>query len=176
MATIQSRFLSAAVIVTACSVFWLAACCSPKESAPAAPARQTATPTPVQPASEQDPAASRPDPLAAFAELAKKAEADDVAYVRAHLAEDLSAKATQGGADPSASPFLKGLMAELKICQPTSWKAGTEPNTIIVETKSSAFGRELQFLFDFVYDPQRGWLLASHGYGRKPIEQSNRAP
>lgn len=109
-------------------------------------------------------------------DLAKHAEGNDAAYLRARLADSLLAKAKPPDVDPSSDPFLKGLMAQLKICQPTSWRAGAESTKIIVETKSNALGRELQFLFDFAYDEQRGWLLASHGYGRKPTDGAESAP
>lgn len=117
----------------------------------------------------------RPDPYAAFDEIARRSLREDVAYVKGHLAPGLIEEL--GGRDEAdADRVVREFMQDLQRFQslaPLGTVAPSEGREAVIRAKglrqTPGGGGAVQCRFKMLFDSDAGWLLASRAFDEESV-------
>lgn len=116
---------------------------------------------------------ARPDAMAAFNTLTRRALDGDADYVRAHLAEAFHESAGDPNLDPNAAYFTRYPAEQLAFCRAES--ASQDGDRAVIDAaqfQGGLLGASVwRCSIDMIYDEKNGWLLAGPPYRQRPITE-----
>lgn len=116
---------------------------------------------------------ARPEPLAWFDELSRRATQRDTAYVRSHTRERVLTDRAALKADARSNDPAAALCEALVLSKPSKWSPTDDSRRIALSATRIApgmfGGTAWQYTVDLYYESGGGWKIASWPYGQQTV-------